>query len=355
MKEDVIIIGGGLAGITTAYLLKKQGINALVLESSDRLGGRIFTKSRNNLSFELGATWVFEDKHLRKLINELDLELVPQYLQGDALIKYDPSMAIQKSPTEALMGGAVYHKVKGGTSSIIHALVSHLNQDRISLGSKVEQIAYMNDQLEIRLVDGTRLYTEKVVLAVPPAVIASQIILTPRLDQHKLMSETHIWMGESAKFTIFLKEDRWRTKQLSGFTFSNYGLIREIQDHTIGTEKIPGLLGFLKLSERWLKNEGQREQLVVQELHELFGISESDVLGYEDFLWNEHFVDDSSRNLNQSLVPHQNNGHTFYLEPHFDQRLYFAGAETSAKNSGYMEGAILSAYRTAELLLADLG
>src|SRR4029453_17715789 len=39
----VVVVGAGLAGLTVAYQLKKAGIDALVLESSPRVGGRIQT------------------------------------------------------------------------------------------------------------------------------------------------------------------------------------------------------------------------------------------------------------------------------------------------------------------------
>ena len=39
----VVVVGAGLAGLTVAYELKKAGIDALVLESSPRFGGRIQT------------------------------------------------------------------------------------------------------------------------------------------------------------------------------------------------------------------------------------------------------------------------------------------------------------------------
>ena len=37
---DVIIIGGGLAGIKAYINLKKNGLNALIIEKSSYLGGR---------------------------------------------------------------------------------------------------------------------------------------------------------------------------------------------------------------------------------------------------------------------------------------------------------------------------
>lgn len=43
MTPTVIIIGGGLAGLTAARQLKASGIDALLLEASDRVGGRVKT------------------------------------------------------------------------------------------------------------------------------------------------------------------------------------------------------------------------------------------------------------------------------------------------------------------------
>jgi monoamine oxidase len=41
--KDCIIIGAGLSGLATAYFLKKQGIQATILEAQPRYGGRIKT------------------------------------------------------------------------------------------------------------------------------------------------------------------------------------------------------------------------------------------------------------------------------------------------------------------------
>ena len=38
-KTDTVIIGGGIAGILTAYRLKKEGIEAIILEKDKIFGG----------------------------------------------------------------------------------------------------------------------------------------------------------------------------------------------------------------------------------------------------------------------------------------------------------------------------
>ena len=40
-SKRVIIVGGGAAGLGAAYTLKKRGIQSLLLEASDHVGGRL--------------------------------------------------------------------------------------------------------------------------------------------------------------------------------------------------------------------------------------------------------------------------------------------------------------------------
>ncbi|MFC5931240.1 FAD-dependent oxidoreductase [Cryobacterium melibiosiphilum] len=55
---DVIVIGAGLAGLTTARELGNSGHKVLVLEAQDRLGGRIYTDDRLGVHLELGGNWL---------------------------------------------------------------------------------------------------------------------------------------------------------------------------------------------------------------------------------------------------------------------------------------------------------
>lgn len=55
---DVVVIGGGFAGVTAARELTRRGHRVVLLEARDRLGGRTFYTERLGRRLELGGTWV---------------------------------------------------------------------------------------------------------------------------------------------------------------------------------------------------------------------------------------------------------------------------------------------------------
>jgi monoamine oxidase len=46
---QVVVIGAGMAGISAARALKEQNISYIIFESSDRIGGRLYSKSIPNV------------------------------------------------------------------------------------------------------------------------------------------------------------------------------------------------------------------------------------------------------------------------------------------------------------------
>lgn len=55
---DVIVIGGGFAGVTAARDSQKNGLKTLLLEARNRLGGRTFATEFEGHPVELGGTWI---------------------------------------------------------------------------------------------------------------------------------------------------------------------------------------------------------------------------------------------------------------------------------------------------------
>jgi monoamine oxidase len=52
---DVLVVGGGVAGLSCARALRARGLDALVLEARERLGGRVHTLRIDGQAIELGA------------------------------------------------------------------------------------------------------------------------------------------------------------------------------------------------------------------------------------------------------------------------------------------------------------
>ena len=88
MKQDIIIIGAGLAGLSAAVHLHRQGRKVLLLEASDRAGGRIKTDSHEGFLLDRGFQVLLTAyPETKALLNYSDLNL-KKMLPG-ATVLYD--------------------------------------------------------------------------------------------------------------------------------------------------------------------------------------------------------------------------------------------------------------------------
>ena len=54
MKYDVIIAGGGIAGLTSAAYLSKEGLKVLICEKEDHVGGLVNSFKYKGFTFDGG-------------------------------------------------------------------------------------------------------------------------------------------------------------------------------------------------------------------------------------------------------------------------------------------------------------
>ena len=89
---DVLIIGGGIAGLTAARHLTEAGLRVTLLEARDRLGGRIYTQHTAQYPVELGAEFVHgKPQEILSLAAEGGVPMVP--VQGNFCRKANGSWA----------------------------------------------------------------------------------------------------------------------------------------------------------------------------------------------------------------------------------------------------------------------
>ncbi|HEX7829925.1 MAG TPA: FAD-dependent oxidoreductase [Thermoanaerobaculia bacterium] len=86
-KPRVVILGAGTAGLTCAFRLQQSGIDAMLIEASTRVGGRMYSLQNffpDDQVAELGGELIDTEHHaIRNLARELGLELLDlTYLDG---------------------------------------------------------------------------------------------------------------------------------------------------------------------------------------------------------------------------------------------------------------------------------
>ena len=87
-KHDVIIIGAGLSGLSAAVHLHRQGRKVLILEASDRAGGRVKTDLVEGFILDRGFQVLLTAyPEAKKLLNYKDLQL--QKMLPGATVLYD--------------------------------------------------------------------------------------------------------------------------------------------------------------------------------------------------------------------------------------------------------------------------
>jgi oxygen-dependent protoporphyrinogen oxidase len=75
MNKKIIVIGAGISGLTTAYLLSKKGFDVKILEKNNSVGGSIESVFENGFLFDRGPNSALETTPvIAQLIKELELE-----------------------------------------------------------------------------------------------------------------------------------------------------------------------------------------------------------------------------------------------------------------------------------------
>lgn len=99
IEADVIVVGGGFAGLVAASEIAKRGRTVAVLEARGRVGGRIWTEMREGQPIELGGVWTGPGQdRLKTLATELGVAFVEHgkhggdsvYIRGEERIVSTP-------------------------------------------------------------------------------------------------------------------------------------------------------------------------------------------------------------------------------------------------------------------------
>lgn len=83
MAKRIVIIGAGIAGLSSAYELKKKGYEVVVFEKENRPGGRMETLVKDEFLFDTGADFLNDNyTQLKRYASELGVEWATTYPGG---------------------------------------------------------------------------------------------------------------------------------------------------------------------------------------------------------------------------------------------------------------------------------
>lgn len=388
MNTNITIIGGGISGLHTAYQLQRRGIDFVLLEARDRLGGRILShnyhsgeNSKTSLTneknlydaklaaFDVGPSWFWSNqKNIETLLNELDLNdsVFSQQSTGQSLYE-DQQGNIQKGFYGITMEGA--YRLDGGIRQIIAALKDRIDRDKVYKSSHVKTIEYKTKEIISTFNNDTsdsplKINSKKVVIALPPRIAMSAIEFQPTLPELRIneLNSYGTWMAGHAKFIAVYDEPFWIDQELSGDAISHIGPLREIHDASSRSDNYRdddnkqgfALFGFAGIPGSYRKgNEDQICTAAIDQLVRLFGDQAATPVNVVLQDWAQEAF--TATEVDQSMSGgHANSSITNYTEPSFGNRLIWSGSETADHRRGFnglLEGALEASIRSVDLLL----
>ncbi len=365
MKTNILIIGGGLSGLHTAYTLHQRGVDVTLVEARDRLGGRILSQTSEHSSdaaFDLGPTWFWPgQRRIETLVQTLGLELevFEQPSSGEALYENETGKVLRGLDGVSMAGS---FRLEGGIARIIHSLADRIPKDTVQCRSRATRIEQHNNGLRTTLLrDGhdTIIDSGRVVIALPPRLAVDSIVFSPELPpaNSEALRRTPTWMAGHAKLVALYDEPFWRHDGLSGDAISYRGPLGEIHDASPQTGGPAALFGFVGVPPSTRENrDGALKEAAISQLEKLFGhraAQPREVL-IKDWAFDPLTAtpaDHEPQVAHSVLWPGES------PEISWDQCLLWSGSETAddgLRNNGYLEGALEASERTVRQLEVDL-
>ncbi|KRT85676.1 FAD dependent oxidoreductase, partial [Oryctes borbonicus] len=141
----VIVIGAGIAGLAAAQQLQQFGLEVIVLEARDRVGGRIATFRKGNYIADLGAMVVtgLGGNPVTTLSKQIDMELhrirqkCPLYQSTGATVDKDKDEMVERE----------FNRLLEATSYLSHQLdFNYAGNKPVSLGQALEWVIKLQEK-----------------------------------------------------------------------------------------------------------------------------------------------------------------------------------------------------------------
>jgi monoamine oxidase len=412
---DVIIIGGGAAGLAAARDLSGSGKTIAILEARQRIGGRIFTLHQANvpLPIELGAEFIHGDAEdtftiveaaallayqlpddhwwstngrLRRIQNfwatvqrvqkripanahdvsfaeflkrQKNLsprvkQLATNFVEGYHASHADCISAASLRVSDEEQDEPKQYRIANGYDALIEWLRAGLDPSRstLHLGSEVTDVKWSSGSVQVTTRRGETFQARAAIITIPIAVWKSPDAI--RFDpplREKERALKKLEVGHVAKVVIGFRERLWDSER--NFIHSADPFMPTWWTTSpMRTSMLTGWAGGHAADRLLAANDVAGRAL--QSLASVFRLKRSDVESRVDFVHMHNWQADPFSRGAYSYAGVGGEGAHQTLARHIDATLFFAGEATSSDQTGTVAGAIATGRRAAKQALKVL-
>ncbi|KAF9587439.1 hypothetical protein IFM89_002620 [Coptis chinensis] len=384
----VIIVGAGMSGISAAKRLSDAGIkDILILEATDRIGGRIHKTNFAGLSVEMGANWVEgvngkEVNPIWTMVNKLKLKTYYsdyENLTANTYKQAVPSTPIEMSidyykydyefaepprvtsllnteplPTFSNFGEDLYFVADPrGYESVVHLVAQEFLQvdksgvitdPRLKLNKAVIEIRHSRSGVIVKTEDGSVYRAGYVMVSASVGVLQTNLInFEPDLPTWKIMAIYQFDMGIYTKIFLKFPYKFWPSGNGTEFFLyahekrGYYTIWQQLEREYPGANAL--LVTVTDDESRRIEQQPDFETKaeVMQVLRDMFGKNIPEVT---DILvpkwWSNRFYKGTFSNWPIGVTRYE---------------IYFTGEHTSEHYNGYVHGAYLAGIDSADMLI----
>jgi monoamine oxidase len=356
----VLIIGAGASGLAAAKVFEQNNIDYLILEATDRYGGRLKKDTiLADFPIDIGAEWLHSapitlNKLKGKIGEEIDEELIPYRLENtaswdgkDYKVNSDwiNSFAYNFMPESKFKKSTWY--------DFIDKNIANYVKHKIQFNSPVTDIDYSGSKIIITTKGGKKYEADKVLVTVSIGVLKSKLIsFKPEMGSEKEEAIESIVFEPGFKVVLKFNEkfypDAIECEVENGE--------KVYYDMAFKKESKANILGFLckgDLTQKYyeLDSENKIISVLIEELDLMFHGKASSSFSGEYILENWGKYDYTLGTWTTAALERKLNLKTLNLP--LEKKVYFAGEIYDSYQQMGVPGAILSGYYSADKLLTE--
>ena len=355
----VIIVGAGPSGLAAAKILEQNQIDYLILEATDRFGGRL--KKDTTLAdfpIDLGAEWIHSNPIVLNKIKGLsgttiEEDLIPYHLESAAKWNGNTIKEVSKAELDFRYRFLPESKFKSSTwYDFVEENLAKSVKSKIHFNSAVTSIDYTEDAVIVKTVGGKTYKADRVLVTVSVGVLKSESIeFTPALDGKKKKAIAAIHFRPGLKVALKFSDTFYHNAIECA---SNSGE-RSYYDIAFGKETESHILGFLctgEESRRYIEYSSDEAlvQVLLEELDQMYSGRATELFTgeYRIEKWSEYEFTRGTWTQAFEESPH----HLRHLNRSLMNKVFFAGEINDPYRQMGVPGAILSGYHSIDELLS---